>query len=179
MVRVAIKTYSQNLDIIPELLTSKTVVKDTASDFIEKFVKEVNGKPKQVRERFYKILTATYLIALPSLIPMNANAQTQAVNLGVPMIDKANSLEILPPEIVTILLQLVVAAGVIGVVFAILCLMVAGGYRMIGQSDKARNWSTDIIKGLGQVLLAPVIILLLVTLVSMMFKKVPGLSVFF
>ena len=147
----------------------------TVPAFMEALTKEVKNQPKHIQKRFYKILRNSYLVALPLLITPQAHAQ----KIGFPQLDKAQGLDILPPEVMDILIQLIIAAGILGVAFAILCLMVAGGYRMIGQSAKAQNWSTDIIRGLGQVLLAPVIILILVTITSLVFKNVPGLDLFF
>lgn len=114
-------------------------------------------------------------IILPFLMPMQVHAQGE----GFPLLEGSEGVELLPPEITELLIQLIVACGVIGVAFAIICLMIAGGYRMVGQTDKARLWSVDIIKGLGQVLLAPVIIFLLVTITGLIFKNVPGLGLFF
>lgn len=148
----------------------------STSDFIDAIAKEVEKKPKSVQKRFFKILRNSYLLVIPLLTTQKAHA---AGATNIPLFDKAYSLDILPQEIVTILIQLIVAAGILGVAFAMLCLMVAGGYRMIGQTDKARNWSSDIIRGLGQILLAPVIILILVTLTSLIFRNVPGLDIFF
>jgi uncharacterized membrane protein YdfJ with MMPL/SSD domain len=147
----------------------------TVPAFMEVLAKEVKNQPRHVQRRFYKILRNSYLVILPLLITPHAHAQ----KIGFPQLDKAHGLEILPPEIMDILIEIIIAAGVLGVAFAILCLMIAGGYRMIGQSMKAQNWSTDIIKGLGQVLLAPVIILILVTITSLVFRNVPGLDLFF
>lgn len=147
----------------------------TIPAFMEVLAKEVKNQPKHIQKRFYKILRNSYLVALPLLITPQAHAQ----KIGFPKLDEAEGLEILPPEILNILIELIIAAGILGVAFAILCLMIAGGYRMIGQKMKAQSWSTDIITGLGQILLAPVIILILVTVTSLVFRNVPGLDLFF
>lgn len=150
--------------------------KQSFSSFIEEIAKEVEMKPKAVQKRFFKILRNTHLLVTPLLV---TTQKAHAEQMNIPIIDKAYSLEILPDEIVTILLQLIIAGGILGAIFATLCLMVAGGHLMIGNKDKSRGMTTDTIKGLGQILLAPVIIIILWTLTSSLFRNVPSLEVFF
>lgn len=123
-----------------------------------------------------KEVTKYSILITPLFLSKKALAQEST---GFPMLDKAHGIDILPKEFVDIIIQIIMGCGVVGVGFAIICLMAAGGYRMIGQTDKARLWSMDIIKGLGQVLLAPVIILILVTIVSLVFRNIPALENFF
>ena len=87
-----------------------------------------------------------------------------------PLLEKSHGIELLPPEVIDILKQLILAFGTVSVALAILFLMGAGIYRMIGNERKAREWSVNVIKGFGQVLLAPVIILILTTLTALIFK---------
>lgn len=149
---------------------------DMYAPFLRTMVKEVNQQPLAVKRKFVKLLQKAQLLLMPLLLTHKVHAQE---NIDFPLLEKAYGLDILPDEVVTILIQMITACGIIGVAFAIICLMIAGGYRMIGQTDKARLWSVDIIKGLGQILLAPVIILLLVTITGFMFKNIPGLSAFY
>jgi hypothetical protein len=171
VVRCQAKTYDG--------LRSSTLIDkkdDMYAPFLQTLAKEVKSQPLVVRKKFIKLLQRTQLLIAPLLIAPKAHAEE---NINFPLLEKAYGLDILPDEIVTILIQLIIGCGILGVAFAILCLMIAGGYRMIGQSDKAQMWSVDIIKGLGQVLLAPVIILLLVTVTALVFRNIPGLDIFF
>lgn len=144
--------------------------------FINDIVKEVKQQPLRVQKKFYRLLTGVQAFAIPMMAATKAHAQE---NIDFPLLEKAYGLDILPDEIVTILVQVIIGCGILGVAFAMICLMVAGGYRVMGNRDKASTWSEDIIKGLGQILLAPVIILILVTLTGFMFQNIPGLDIFF
>lgn len=146
-------------------------VKRKFSDFIERIETEVKSKPKSVQKRFYKILKSTYLSAIPLLVASKAHAD-------YPLLDSKYESKLLPVEITEILKELILVAGSLGILFAMLCLMAAGIYRIIGQRSRAQSWSKDIIGGLGQILLAPVIILILVTLTNLIFGNV-GLDIFF
>jgi len=115
------------------------------------------------------------------IIPLLAPTKiTQAQEItSFPLLEKSHGIELLPPEVIDILKQLILAFGTVSVALAILFLMGAGVYRMIGNERKAREWSVNVIKGFGQVLLAPVIILILTTLTALIFKNVRGLDAFF
>lgn len=145
--------------------------------FMQAMIKEVSNQPYIVQKKLVRLLQKTQLLLAPFLVAPKAHAE--GGDIQFPILEKAYGLDILPDEVVNILIQLIVGCGILGVAFAILCLMIAGGYRMIGQTDKARLWSVDIIKGLGQILLAPVIILLLVTVTALIFRNIPGLDTFF
>lgn len=149
---------------------------DIYTPFLHTLAKEVKSQPLVVQKKFFKLLQKVQFAMVPLMTASKVHAEE---NINFPLLDKAYGLDILPDEVVTIMIQLIIGCGILGVVFAILCLMIAGGYRMIGQTDKAQMWSVDIIKGLGQVLLSPVIILLLVTLTGLVFKNIPGLDIFF
>lgn len=150
--------------------------KELYAPFIQAVVKEVNQQPLIVKKRFIQLMQKTQLLLIPFISTTQVHAEER---ITFPLLEKAYGLDILPDEVVTIIIQLIIGCGILGVAFAILCFMIAGGYRMIGQADKARMWSVDIIKGLGQILLAPVIILLLVTITSLVFRNIPGLDLFF
>lgn len=157
------------------VLLKKSVVKPI-SDFIEEVAKEVRSQSPYMQNRFFKTVQRTLLLSLPLLISTKAHAQ---MPVGFPILEKSSQSNIIPSEIEEILMQLILAAGGLAVALAMLCLIVAGVYRMLGQTQKAQKWSVDIIKGLGQVLLAPIVILILVSLASLVFKNVPGLERFF
>lgn len=148
------------------------------SSFIEGIVKEVKTLPLKKQMKFHKLILQTSIAVIPLMAVSNqASAQTVAVDMGI--LDKAKGLDILPTEILQLLTQLIVACGILGVLLSILCLMIAGGLRMTMQTDKAKRWSTDIIKGLGQILLAPLVIATLVTLTSLILGNIDGLSLFY
>lgn len=156
-------------------LTKESRVKPI-STFIEELVKEVKMQPKATQKKFIKTAQKTLLMFLPLSISMKAHAQTP---VGFPILEKSSQSQLIPTEISELLMEIIFSAGALAVALAILCLIIAGVYRMIGQREKAQRWSIDVIHGLGQVLLAPIAILILVTLASLVFRNVPGLERFF
>lgn len=167
---------SINRKSIDELKTER---KENAQfiPFIEELTKEVNLLPKKARHRFYSKLKRLSLLIIPILAPTKITHAQEMTNF--PLLEKSHGIELLPPEVIDILKQLILAFGTVSVALAILFLMGAGVYRMIGNERKAREWSVNVIKGFGQVLLAPVIILILTTLTALIFKNVRGLDAFF
>ena len=149
---------------------------NSAIPFIEQMAKEVNLKSKKIQKQFYRELSVICAIATPILSMKKAHAETTMIT---PMLESGSGLGILPPEIMDILKQLILALGTLSIAVAMLLLMVSGVYRMIGQREKSIRWNTDVLKGFGQVLLAPVIILVLVTIVRLVFGNVRGLEAFF
>ena len=148
------------------------------SSFIEEIAKGVRTLPLKKRMKFHKLILQTSITVIPLMMVSNrANAQMVAVDMGI--LEKAKGLDVLPTEILQLLTQLIVACGILGVLLSMLCLMMAGGFRMMGNTDKAKRWSVDIIKGLGQILLAPLAIATLVTLTSLILGNIDGLSLFY
>ena len=176
--------------------------------FIEDIVKEVGRLPYRKRQVFEKTLVQASTLVLsfttvamaqstkasasgidqivPFLQQRNSTVPTTATpNQGetIPvdgnMVNQLKDMGILPPDVLNILVDIIVTCGILGVLLAIVCLMVAGGFRMLGQLERARKWSVDVIKGLGQILLAPVIIILLTLLTSMLLGSIEGLDVFY
>lgn len=164
---------SMNINGVPTVKSKE----EEMIPFISNLTKEVNTLPVKKKKKFYKILQTTS-ITLISMIFSTKNALAQQMS-NYPLLSNSKELELLPPEIVDILKQLILTCGTVSVALAIIFLMGAGIYRMIGNKAKAREWTVDIIKGFGQVLLAPVIILILASLTALVFKNVRGLEAFF
>jgi len=151
--------------------------KDEFIPFIEELTKEVTLLTKKAQHQFYTKLKKLSLMIIPLLAPTKITHAQEITSF--PLLEKSHGIELLPPEVIDILKQLILAFGTVSVALAILFLMGAGVYRMIGNERKAREWSVNVIKGFGQVLLAPVIILILTTLTALIFKNVRGLDAFF
>lgn len=151
-------------------------INDEIIPFIEDIEKEVRKLPQVKRMKFQKLITLSYAIILP-FIPIEI-ASAESTQMNFPLISGKGN-EFLPPEVMQILVKLILALGTLGVLLAIGCLMVAGAIRMLGNQKKAYVWSKDIISGLGQILLSPVIILILTTIVALLFSNVPSLNIFY
>lgn len=155
-------------------VTKRIVVREDNSfeNFSKSIVKEVESYSTKKRR---KLLTITSGI-LTVLTTMTLSSQMARAE-NVVQVDYNSDL--IPSEIGEILTQLINFAGKIGILIAILLMIIAGCLKMFGQSEKARKWSVDIIKGFGQILLAPLIIMILVTLTRLLLGNVDGLKPFF
>ena len=125
---------------------------------------------KSATERHYRLQQQSLNQQSPSgeMIPVDGNVITSIKEIGI-----------LPVEIVDLLIDIIVTCGMLGVLLAIICLMIAGGFRIMGQLERAAKWSVDIIKGLGQILLAPVVIILLALITNLVLGGIEGLDLFY
>jgi len=179
VVRCQARTYDNRLIqvVVSESKKSATIDKDDYyTPFIQAAAKEVKQYPLITQRKIFQLLTAAQIGLSSLVVTTEAHAEER---IQFPILEKAYELDILPSEIVNLLIQMIIGCGILAVAFAMLCFMIAGTYAMIGQVDKARTWSVNIIKGLGQVLVGPAIILLLTTLAGLIFRNVPGLDIFF
>lgn len=155
---------------------------DTVIPFIKLIEEEVKLLPKKKQKKYFNLLRIMSLTAIPLTVAKNTNAQmiqTSTKPINISFIENKGGLGILPPDIFEILIQLIGGAMMIGSLIAILLLIVAGGFKMAGQSDKAKKWITEILKGLGIILLAPALIILLVAITSMTLSGIDGLDIFY
>lgn len=158
------------------------LVNDTVIPFIQLIEEEVKLLPKKKQKKYFNLLRIIVMSAVPLTLTKTTNAQmiqTSAKPINIPFIENKSGLGILPPDIFQILIQLIGGAMMLGSLIAILLLIVAGGFKMAGQSDKAKKWITEIIKGLGIILLAPALIVLLVAITSMTLSGIDGLDIFY
>lgn len=162
------------IDNLSEGFTTIKYKKNPMMPFMEDVAREVKMLTKKKQKKFKKLITVSLGIILPFISTEMASAQT----MDFPMVGGGGN-EFLPPEIMKILVQLILALGIFGVLLAMGALMAVGAYRMVGNQSKAVAWSKNIIGGLGQVLLAPVIILILTSIVVLLFGNIPQLSIFY
>ncbi|MFE8701007.1 hypothetical protein ACFYKX_10295 [Cytobacillus sp. FJAT-54145] len=85
---------------------------------------------------------------------------------------------VLPPDVEkTLALIQAICLGLVAGVSTI-CMMLAGGMKIIGLKEKGNSWSKDILKGLIQVISAPVLIWLVVTILRGILSPLPGYQPF-
>lgn len=80
----------------------------------------------------------------------------------------------LPAEIDAALLKIQLICLGISAGLAVICLMLAGMFKMFGLSSKAQTWTWEIIKGLIQVLIAPVVVGIIVSTGRVLLKPFSG-----
>lgn len=143
--------------------------------FIQSIEEEVKSLPKKRQKKIIKALATIPAMILPFMSSVKTNAQT--IQVDFPFLnDKPDS--IIPPEIWDILSQLIASAGKIGFLLSILLIAIAGLMIMFGRREKAVVWISEIIKGYGIILVAPILILLLTTLVYLILGN-SGLDMFY
>lgn len=81
---------------------------------------------------------------------------------------------IIPPELIEIILTIIAVLAAIGVGGAMIGGMLAGIWKMAFGKQKADEWTTNIIKGLVQVLGTPVIVALIVSIFVLLFSHLPA-----
>jgi len=80
----------------------------------------------------------------------------------------------LPTEIDAALLKIQLICLGLSAGLAVICLMLAGIFKIFGLTSKAHTWTWDIVKGLIQVLVAPVVVGIIVSTGRILLKPFSG-----
>ncbi|QKE76118.1 hypothetical protein HPK19_25280 (plasmid) [Arthrobacter citreus] len=86
----------------------------------------------------------------------------------------ASSTYTLPMEVTNGLQTLQFTCLAVAGSMATLCLMVSGMLKMLGLQEKMSGWNANILKGLIQVMSAPAVIFVLVSILKILLLLVPG-----
>lgn len=154
---------------------SLPVLKEKMDFFIPTLKREVKKLNKDTIKKYTKICVQTLGISLSLLalaspsLAAPIEATTKVVEVISPDLAKSSSDLIMPGDIAKIGLYLIGLGAVVSTVLAILLTQFAGGYRMLRKGKEASEWTTDILKGYTQVILAPVIILSIAFVVYLLF----------
>jgi hypothetical protein len=137
------------------------------AETLKKEVLEGNHQIKKIRQ--LKKLFRKFAVVLGVRVGMatKALAATTAT---------ATATTITPAVILHWGIMLALVTVSIGVAISMSMLAVAGIYRMFKRRDEATEWTTDIVKGLVQVLVAVPIVYVVFTIAQHMFKALPALS---
>ena len=141
---------SYQINEVKEMKLTETFIQD-----IQKEVKAVNKKNRKVA---IKILKATYIAGMITLSIANPTLAATTTTLD-PSVMK---------EFLDVMKFVVICSIVVSSALAMLLMMAAGAYRMLRKQKEATAWTTDIIKGYVQCLVAvPLISLLLYTAIKL------------
>lgn len=152
---------TETFTIVEFLNQKKDKPKEDIYFFLQSCLKEVEAANPKQKKKFYSILLKTASVSL-SVLALATPALAQTPQPAVP-----GEVDSLLKTIQILCLTLV--AGI-----ATLCLMLAGGMRMVGLGEKAKSWSIEILKGTAQVVTAPVVIWLVITLLKALLSPLPG-----
>lgn len=133
------------------------------SDFlIASIEKEVKQESRKNLKRFAKIckITITTSALLLAIVHPTFAATLPGPLLAsaIPAPLPATIPSVLPADIVKVGAYLIGISTAASTLLAIILSQMAGGYRMLRKGDEATKWTSDILKGYTQVILAPVII---------------------
>jgi hypothetical protein len=129
-----------------------------AEDFlVQKLAEEVKVNPQKA-------------IRLKKRLSVTLTVFTSFLALTNPVFAKGS----VPAEIDAALIKIQLICLGLASAVAILCLMLAGMFKMLGLKSKADSWTWDIIKGLVQVLVAPVAVGIIVTVARVILKPLPN-----
>jgi hypothetical protein len=145
------------------------IEKETVSLNIVNFqmlLKEVKRTPKRKLKEYQKTIK-TFLMTMSSfaILPLNSMANSQATTTS----SLPKTSEGLPPELLELLLQLLTIAVAGGIIIAAIMLVVTGVGKMF-RIKGITQWTSDILKGLFQVLAAVPVVFLIYYLATLLFK---------
>ncbi|MFS1518525.1 hypothetical protein V1503_18990 [Bacillus sp. SCS-151] len=132
---------------------------DTCSTFLIKNIQKEVVKLNKRKKKIYKQICQT-TIATSGFLFMLVRPVLAATG---------NPTTIMPSDIAKVGMYLIGICTAASVVLAILLTQLAGGYRMLRKGKEATEWTTDILKGLTQVLLAPVLIITITLVMILLF----------
>lgn len=122
-------------------------VKQDANFLDQKIIKGVKSLSHFEKRRILKILKTTYLTL------------TSTLGLAIPVLAQSSA-SVMNSEILEIMKYLEAIAAIGGVGLAIILLQAAGVYRMFPKKKtEATEWTVDILKGLLQLVVAPILVM--------------------
>jgi hypothetical protein len=153
---------SVNIDSI--LLEERQLI---TVNFLATLESEVRAKPKQAK-KFIHLLTTTTMVYVSMLMLADPTMAASAMAMAptpTPNID---------PDLVNTLIILMLSVAGLGVLASVVALMLAGVWKMFFGGKQSDEWRQNIYRGLGQVLLAPVSVALIVGLAILLFSTIPA-----
>lgn len=143
-------------------ITKKSVfvesVKETKLNFLVTLDKEVKQFPKRGR-KLRRLLITTHSMCVSMFLAQPAFAATS------PELD---------PDVQQTILILEITCAILAASAAIIGLMAAGVWKMYFGGKQADEWTTNIYKGLGQVIVAPIGVALIVGMAVLLFSGIPA-----
>jgi hypothetical protein len=136
---------------------------------IPTLIEEVKNSSKN-KIKQYKKTIQTFLITASSfmILPLKSMA---ASSVPVGTTNLPQSAVGMPPELLQLLLQILKISVGTAVLLSMILLVGAGVMRMFRKKKEATEWTTDIVKGLIQILVAVPIVFLIYFVVNLLFSN--------
>jgi hypothetical protein len=122
--------------------------------------------------RQYKKTIHTFIVTTSSfmMLPLRSMANTTVPTQQLGTTTLPQSATGIPPELLGLLLKLLVIAVGSAVIFAAILLVGAGVMKMLRKRKEANEWTTDILKGLIQILVAVPVVFLIYYVANLLFS---------
>ncbi|AYJ75820.1 hypothetical protein BSP18_186 [Bacillus phage BSP18] len=144
-----------------------------ASTLQKEVIKGTTGQQRKKIKQLKKLLKG-FVVVMGAGIQATPKAFAAAPLTGATTSAAAN--QITPAMVMSWGLNLALISVSVGVALSMTLLTLAGIYRMMRKRKEAQEWTTDVIKGLVQVLVAVPVVYLLFYLAQTVFKSLPILS---
>lgn len=144
-----------------------------ASTLQKEVIKGTTGQQRKKIKQLKKLLKG-FVVVMGAGIQATPKAFAAAPLTGATTTAAAN--QITPAMVMSWGLNLALISVSVGVALSMTLLTLAGIYRMMRKRKEAEEWTTDVIKGLVQVLVAVPVVYLLFYLAQTVFKSLPILS---
>lgn len=145
-----------------DTIKSKTFTIDSLGEmktnFLNKLELEVIQQPRQAK-KLKKLLMTTHSMCVSMFL------------LAQPTFAATTELD---PDVQKSILILEITCAILAVALAVVGLMAAGVWKMFFGGKQADEWTTNIYKGLGQVIIAPIAVALIVGLATLLFSNLPA-----
>ncbi|AYJ76372.1 hypothetical protein BSP12_186 [Bacillus phage BSP12] len=144
-----------------------------ASTLQKEVIKGTTGQQRKKIKQLKKLLKG-FVVVMGVGIQATPKAFAAAPLTGATTSAAAN--QITPAMVMSWGLNLALISVSVGVALSMTLLTLAGIYRMMRKRKEAQEWTTDVIKGLVQVLVAVPVVYLLFYLAQTVFKSLPILN---
>lgn len=144
-----------------------------ASTLQKEVIKGTTGQQRKKIKQLKKLLKG-FVVVMGAGIQATPKAFAAAPLTGATTSAAAN--QITPAMVMSWGLNLALISVSVGVALSMTLLTLAGIYRMMRKRKEAQEWTTDVIKGLVQVLVAVPVVYLLFYLAQTVFKSLPILN---
>ena len=105
------------------------------------------------------------------VLPLRSMAASSVPTQQIGTTNLPTSVDGMPPELLKLLLDLLKISVGTAVILSAILLVGAGVMRMLRKKKEATEWTTDIVKGLIQILVAVPIVFLIYFVVNLLFSN--------
>lgn len=130
---------------------------------IQIYAEEVMSLPSKKRKEYARILK-TFISTTASFLMLSSRSMASTLTSAKPSVPTTG----LPPDLIEPIMELIRWALGGSVLLAVLLLIAAGALRMFRKKKEAADWTTDIIRGFIQILLATPVIFLMYYIVTLL-----------